>query len=162
MDQFEVATQRAKRRQANQLVARSARYDRNSDRIIVELDTGTQFAFPPHRAQGLESAKASDLDTIEISSSGFGLHFPKLDADLWLPTLLQGIFGSKDWTAAQLGARGGRVKSKAKTRAARANGKLGGRPRTTKSQRKVAALRRAKRRASRRKVATLRRAKTRA
>jgi hypothetical protein len=136
MDQFEIATQRAQRRQANQPVARSAHYDRKRDRVIVTLDTGTEFAFPPHRAQGLEKAKPSDLDPIEITPSSFGLHFPKLDADLWLPALLEGIFGSKNWTAAQLGARGGRVKSKAKTRAARANGKLGGRPRKTKSRRR--------------------------
>jgi hypothetical protein len=147
MGQFEVATQRAKRRQANQLVARSARYDRERDRVIVELGTGSEFAFPRRHAQGLESAKPSDLDKIEISPSGFGLHFPRLDADLWLPALLQGIFGSKDWTAAQLGARGGRVRSKAKARAARVNGKLGGRPKKARSRRKVTALRRVKKRA---------------
>jgi hypothetical protein len=147
MGQFEVATQRAKRRQANQPVARSARYDRERDRVIVELDTGAEFAFPPRQAQGLESAKASDLDVIEISPSGFGLHFPRLDADLWIPALLQGIFGSKNWMAAQLGARGGRAKSKAKARAARANGKLGGRPKKAKPRRKLTASRGVKKRA---------------
>src|SRR5262245_33335244 len=116
MDQFELATQRAKRRQAGQPGARSARYDRKRDRVIVELDTGAEFTFPRRQAQGLDSARPSDLDTIEISPSGLGLHFPKLDADLWLPALLQGVFGSKDWMAAQLGARGGRVKSAAKSR----------------------------------------------
>jgi len=77
----------------------------------------------------MENAKPSDLDVIEISPSGFGLHFPKLDADVWVPALLEGVFGSRRWMAARLGARGGRVKSRAKARAARANGRLGGRPR---------------------------------
>jgi Protein of unknown function (DUF2442) len=147
MGEFETAIQRAKRRQASQPVATSARYDRERDRIVVELDTGSEFAFPRLQAQGLEAAKPSDLDKIEISPSGFGLHFPKLDADLWLPALLQGIFGSKNWIAAQLGTRGGRAKSKAKARAARVNGKLGGRPRKTKSGRTVTAPRRGKKRA---------------
>jgi len=147
MGQFEVATERAKRRQANQPVARCARYDRKRDRIVVELDTGCEFAFPRRQAQGLESAKPSDLEAIEITPSGFGLHFPKLDSDLWLPALLQGIFGSRSWTAAQLGARGGRVKSKAKARAARANGKLGGRPKKAKMRRKLTAPRGVKKRA---------------
>jgi hypothetical protein len=106
--------------------------------VVVELSSGYEVAFPPRRAQGLEKAKPSDLDVIEISPSGFGLHFPKLDADLWLPALLDGVFGSRKWIAARLGARGGKVKSKAKARAARANGKLGGRPRKAKSRRRSA------------------------
>src|SRR5262245_63941183 len=116
MDEFELATRRAARRRATQPAARSAHYDRERDRVVVELSTGIQLAFQPRRAQGLEAAQASDLDVIEISPSGFGLHFPKLDADLW-PALMQGVFGSKNWMAAQLGARGGKVKSKAKARA---------------------------------------------
>jgi len=107
----------------------AARYDRSRDRVIIELSTGDEFAFAPRRAQVLENAKPSDLDVIEISPSGFGLHFPKLDADVWVPALLEGVFGSRRWMAARLGARGGRVKSRAKARAVRANGRLGGRPR---------------------------------
>src|SRR5262249_36711137 len=80
-------------------------------------------------SSNMENAKPSDLDVIEISPSGFGLHFPKLDADVWVPALLEGVFGSTRWMAARLGARGGRVKSRAKARAVRANGRLGGRPR---------------------------------
>ena len=85
-------------------------------------------AFPPNVVQGLENARASQLEPIEISPSGFGIHFPKLDADLYLPALLEGVFGSKRWMAARLGALGGRSKSTAKTSASRKNGRLGGRP----------------------------------
>jgi len=56
------------------------------------------------------------------------LHFPKLDADLYLPSLLEGFLGSRRWMAAQLGKAGGQVRSVAKVAAVRANGKLGGRP----------------------------------
>jgi hypothetical protein len=77
----------------------------------------------------LESAKPSQLAIIEISPSGLGLHFPKLDADLYLPTLLDGWLGSKRWTAARMGERGGRARTRAKRIASRENGKLGGRPR---------------------------------
>jgi uncharacterized protein DUF2442 len=144
MDQaeFELATKRAARHRAIEPAAVAACYDPNADRVVIKLNTGTEFAFPPHRAQGLEAARPSDLDVIEISPSGFGLHFPKLDADLWLPALLEGVFGSRKWIAAQLGASGGRVKSKAKARAARANGRLGGRPRKAKLRRKTRRSRR--------------------
>jgi len=131
MDTFERATKRA-RRHAGEPAAVAARYDAARDRVVIALSTGDELAFAPRRAQGLETAKPSDLDVIEISPSGFGLHFPKLDADVWLPSLLDGVFGSRRWIAARLGASGGKAKSKAKARAARANGKLGGRPRKTK------------------------------
>jgi hypothetical protein len=136
MDEFDRANERGARRRADGPAAVAARYDAKRDRVVVALTSGGEIAFPPRRAQGLERAKPSDLAVIEISPSGLGLHFPKLDADLWLPALLEGVFGSRQWMAARLGARGGKVKSKAKARAARANGKLGGRPRKAKSRRR--------------------------
>jgi len=96
--------------------------------VVIELSSGLSIAFKPQLAQGLEHATPDQLRTIDISPSGLGLHFPALDADLYLPGLLQGFLGSRRWMAAQLGTAGGRAKSAAKTAAARANGKLGGRP----------------------------------
>jgi Protein of unknown function (DUF2442) len=138
MDEFDLATKRAERRRAGEPAAVAARYDRARDRVVVELSTGYEVAFAPRRAQGLERAEPADLEPIEISPSGLGLHFPKLDADLWLPALLEGVFGSRRWMAARLGARGGKARSKAKAQAARANGELGGRPRKAKAQRRSA------------------------
>lgn len=106
----------------------AARYDRRRARVVVSLNTDVEVTFPPKLAEGLADADPSDLAVIEITPSGLGLHWPKLDADLYVPGLLAGAFGSKKWMAAQLGAAGGSVRSKTKTRAARANGRLGGRP----------------------------------
>jgi len=88
-----------------------------------------ELAFSPRDAQGLEEATAAQLNPIEISPSGFGLHFPKIDADLYLPAILNGVLGSKKWMASRLGEAGGRSKSDAKKSAAKRNGRLGGRPR---------------------------------
>jgi Protein of unknown function (DUF2442) len=129
LDEFTAATRRAAERRATEPFAVAAHYDRRCDRVVVNLNNGVELAFPPHIAQGLEAAKPSDLTDIEISPSGFGIHFPKLDAHLYLPSLMRGIFGSKAWMAAQLGASGGRARSTAKVEAARINGKRGGRPR---------------------------------
>jgi hypothetical protein len=128
-DEYALATGGGAERRANEPTAVGARYDRRRDRVIVSLSNSLELAFPPHIAEGLESASPADLAKIEITPSGFGIHFPKLDADLYLPGLLQGIFGSKRWMAAQLGATGGRARSDAKVAAARANGARGGRPR---------------------------------
>jgi Protein of unknown function (DUF2442) len=146
MDEFDKAVSRAERRRASEPAAVAARYDKDHDRVVVKLNTGAEFAFPRRQAQGLEAAKPTDLNPIEISPSGFGLHFPKLDADLWLPALLDGVFGTRRWIAARLGARGGKAKSEAKARAARINGKLGGRPRKLKTKSKTARKTKARRR----------------
>jgi hypothetical protein len=86
-------------------------------------------SFSPGDVEGLEDAKAAQLSEIEISPSGFGIHFPALDADLYVPGLLEGILGSKRWMASRLGQIGGQSRSQAKKAASRANGRLGGRPR---------------------------------
>lgn len=109
--------------------AAAARYDSKGARIVVEFDTGVQIAFPVARTEGLAGASAADLAEIEISPSGLGLHWPRLDADVYLPALLQGVFGSRHWMAARLGAAGGQSRSPAKTAASRENGRKGGRPR---------------------------------
>lgn len=111
--------------------AAAARYDRRTARVIVRLNTGLELAFPPELAEGLANASPDDLTDIEISPAGLGLHWPKLDADLYIPALLQGVFGSKNWMARQLGTTGGQSRSDAKSAAARRNGHKGGRPRKT-------------------------------
>jgi hypothetical protein len=125
--EFERANARARARRQNTARATSAKFDKG--KIVVELSTGLTISFRPRDGQGLENARPADLGDIEISPSGFGLHFPRLDADLYIPALLEGFFGSRRWAAARLGARGGKATSAAKAEAARANGLLGGRPR---------------------------------
>lgn len=124
---------RAKRAAKAQMAAgpraKSARYDRRLGRVIVRLDNEIDLTFPPRLAEGLEAATPSDLGTIEISPSGLGLHWPRLDADLYLPALIEGVFGSRRWMAAMMGRTGGRARTEAKAVAARANGQRGGRPR---------------------------------
>src|ERR1051326_5113678 len=128
-DDFKDANARAAALRARTPAAVAARYDRRLGRVFITLSTGIDVAFRPGDAQGLESAQPSDLSAIEISPSGLGLHFPKIDADLYLPALLEGFLGSKRWMAARLGQAGGQSRSRPKRAASRENGKLGGRPR---------------------------------
>jgi len=127
-DDFEMANRRAKGMQEILPRAVLARYDRKSGRIVIHLSSRLILSFSPGDAQGLEDAKPSQLDEIEITPSGFGIHFPKLDADLHVLGLLEGFLGSKKWMAARLGQLGGQSRSRAKRAASRSNGKLGGRP----------------------------------
>ena len=127
-DNFELANRRAKDLQAAIPRAVSAQYDRKRGHIVIHLSSKLTVSFSPRDAQGFEDAEPSQLDAMEISPSGFGIYFPKLDADLYIPSLLEGFLGSKKWMAARLGQAGGQSRSKAKRAASRANGRLGGRP----------------------------------
>jgi len=128
-DVFRVANERGRRLRRKTPAAIAARYDRRSGRVIVSLSSGVDISFSPSDAEGLEGATASQLGQIEITPSGLGIHFSKLDADLYLPALLEGVLGSRKWMAAKLGAMDGKSTSAAKRRASQANGRLGGRPR---------------------------------
>lgn len=127
-NEFKIANESARKQQSNAPRAISAKYDRHLRRIVIHLSSNLGIFFFPRDAEGLEGATPEQLDEIEISPSGYGLHFPKLDADLYLPSLLEGVFGSERWIASRMGMRGGASKSMAKRTAARENGKKGGRP----------------------------------
>ncbi len=127
--EFERANETAREMQASLPRAVAAHYDRRLGRVVIQLSSKVDVMFAPRDAEGLEKARPAELEAIEISPSGFGIHFPKLDADLYLPALLEGFLGSRKWMAARLGSTGGRSRSAAKRKAAKKNGKLGGRPR---------------------------------
>ncbi len=123
------ANRRAQAQRSQHPGVLKARFDRRTARLVLNLDSGLQVAFLPAQAQGLEQATADELAEIEISPSGLGLHFPRLDADLYVPALLEGFLGSRRWLAQQRGRLGGVANTEAKAQAARRNGRLGGRPR---------------------------------
>jgi len=109
--------------------AESATYDAGRGLVVIRLTTGVEIGFAPRDVEGLQAASPDDLPAIEVEACGLGIHFPTIDADLYVPALLEGVLGSRRWMAAQLGAAGGRTRSVAKAAASRENGKRGGRPR---------------------------------
>lgn len=128
-DDFELANERAREMRKSVPRAVAAHYDRKTGRIVVELSSQVIVSFLPSDVQGLEKATPSQLNAIEISPSGLGVHFPAVDADLYVPGILEGFLGSKSWMASRLGQIGGQSRSRAKKAASRTNGRLGGRPR---------------------------------
>lgn len=132
-EDINAATERAAERHAHYPRVVEAYYEGRIGRLIIDLDNGLGLAMPLHRLQGLDGAAPTDLDGAEISPSGFGIHFPKLDVDLYVPALIEGYMGTERWMAVRNGRAGGKVTNAAKAAAARENGKLGGRPRKPRS-----------------------------
>jgi hypothetical protein len=112
--------------------AASASYDGGTGRVRIDLTNGCAFEFPAALAQGLEGAAADDLAHVEVYPGGEGLRWDRLDVDLSVPGLLAGVFGGEAWMrqmGRQMGQKGGSARTQSKARAARENGKRGGRPR---------------------------------
>ncbi|HEY5162930.1 MAG TPA: DUF2442 domain-containing protein [Terriglobales bacterium] len=111
-------------------LARAVKYDRGSDRVVIEMGDGVIVSIPRTQLEGLEDAARGNLSKIELLGGGSGLHWPELNVDHYVPGILNGIFGTKKWMA-ELGRLGGSATSAAKAAAARRNGKKGGRPKAT-------------------------------
>ena len=107
----------------------SAEYDARQNRLVVGLRSGVTIMVPVHLVEDLAGADPVDLAEIEITPSGLGLHWPRLDADVYVPGFMKGIYGTRRWMAALLGAAGGKSSSPAKAADARTNGAKGARPR---------------------------------
>ncbi|MEO6211727.1 MAG: DUF2442 domain-containing protein [Gemmatimonadaceae bacterium] len=110
--------------------ATSARYDRTSDRVVMELSNGYLLGFPTKALPYFDKATAKQIAAVEVSPGGMGLHWEELDVDLDVAGLLLDSIG-RAAKSRELARVAGRVKSPAKAAAARANGAKGGRPRKT-------------------------------
>ena len=77
--------------------ARRAWYDPTHQLVMVELANRSVLGWPWQLLQGLEAATQAQLEQVELSPGGYGLQWPELDADLYIPGLKQGIYGTAAW-----------------------------------------------------------------
>ena len=75
----------------------SARYDPDMGLLVIALRDGSVLQVEPGKCEELAGAGPEDLTQIEITPSGKGLYFPRVDADLSVPGLAEGLFGSRRW-----------------------------------------------------------------
>lgn len=95
--EYEAATARGEELYRTTPHAVGARYDADRRRIVVDLSNGMELTFSARDAQGLEDATPEQLAEVQIDGVGFGLHWPTIDADLYVPSLLKGVTGTKAW-----------------------------------------------------------------
>lgn len=67
---IDAALERGRAARLNEPRAAAARYDRERDRVIVELSNGCSFAFPPRLAEGLRDATADQLGEVQVPRGG--------------------------------------------------------------------------------------------
>jgi hypothetical protein len=100
LEQYQQAVEAANHARTTEPQAVSAHYDDVNRLIVIRLNSGALFSFPPNIAQGLAGGSPEDLAAVEITPSKTELHWEKLDADFSVSGLLSGRFGTKAWMAA--------------------------------------------------------------
>lgn len=126
--QFKEALERGREALRSPTRIVGASYNERTGLIETDFANGFRVAFPPMAVKGLEGASARQLRTLKVDAGGEALIWDELNADVAVLGLLVGAFGRTPFFK-ELGRAGGRAKSEAKARAARANGHKGGRPR---------------------------------
>ena len=109
--QFEAAKRRVRELQASLPRAVAAYFDPRLQQVVIQLSSLVEIRFSPDDAEGLQGATSADLNGIEITDSGFGIHFPNLDVDLSVPAMLLGRLGSESWMARRRSAPAERSRS---------------------------------------------------
>lgn len=126
--QFAAATRAGMEAAEMEPRAESATYDPRDRTLTVRLRDGVSITLPVVRIQELAECPDPLLRKVRVTASGHGLHWDEAGVHLAVPQLFAGLFGRL--SAQVLGRRGGEQRSAAKTRAARRNALLGGRPPT--------------------------------
>jgi hypothetical protein len=105
----------------------SALYDAERDTVNLTFRSGGSMTIPRQIIPGLDRAPASARGSISVSPAGDALSWRTLDVDVYVPGLVERVFGTRLFAAAT-GRRGGQRRSKTKAAAAKVNGAKGGRP----------------------------------
>jgi hypothetical protein len=109
--------------------ASSVHLDRSTSRLEIELRDGSMVAIPTRLIQGLRGKSAAAIAKVQVMGDGYALHWDEIDAHHTVASLVAGRLGSTAWMREHARAAGS-VRSEAKARAARRNGKKGGRPKS--------------------------------
>ena len=108
--------------------ATAVRFNSDRDRYDIELSTGGAFAVPRSALKALPaSASREALRGVRLMPAGFSLWWDALDTGYHIEDLEALALGAAA-AARMLGRRGGAAMTTEKAKAARENGKRGGRP----------------------------------
>lgn len=88
-EQYEKAGKATAEAGINEPRADRAFYDRESGLIVIHLQDGESFSFPPLIQEELAQGSADELAQIEVSPLGDGLRWQALDADIGVIALQQ-------------------------------------------------------------------------
>ncbi|NOT48369.1 MAG: DUF2442 domain-containing protein, partial [Acidobacteria bacterium] len=118
--QVAAATKRGKEEHKRLPKASSARYDKKTRRIVLEMQNGVTLLVPVNLVQGLQDGSDTELGDFSLMLGGTEIHWNTLDVQFYVESFLKGVFGTAKWMSglkehlAEIGRKGGRSTSAAK------------------------------------------------
>ncbi|MEI2719878.1 MAG: DUF2442 domain-containing protein [Gemmatimonadales bacterium] len=128
LQQIPAARARAARVLSTQPRAKRVVFPVGSRAIELQLTNGVSLRIPLALLPPLRNATTAELAELELDRFGLTLHWESLDADYGVGQLVTIALGQQTVLRASASVAGA-TKSPAKSAAARANGRKGGRPR---------------------------------
>lgn len=126
--ELEAAEHRGQARRSAGPTIVAAWYDAERRLLLSQMLDGVVLGVPVDRFASLATFDNDALCRLRVAPSGLLLLWEEPDADVSVEEILEHALGSPGMLR-ELARAGGRVRSEAKARAARANGARGGRPR---------------------------------
>lgn len=114
----------------------AVRYEHPIRSVCVTLSNHCRLVVPLTLLPEVAKATPKQLADVVLEPEGIGIEWPQLDQQFLVSHLLTEVCGPGT-SMRELGRRGGQVKSRAKAKASRQNGLLGGRPRKRRSGKAV-------------------------
>ena len=134
-------------------MGQSVHYDELKNLVVIELNNGLIVSFSPDLGQETILLNPKELSKVCLTATGDAIRWSEKGIGMEIGDILRGCFGSKKWmnrlvqeqrissnqypndkeVRTAWGKIGGSIRSLAKIRAARENGKKGGRPRKSSS-----------------------------
>lgn len=118
-------------RRANSLQAVSVMFE--DPCLVVRFDDGSGVLLPVSRYPEFDGFDTDDYENLKVGFAGTALCHEGKDLDVSIAGLISASPSLMTMAASVVASRNGRQSSAAKSEAARANGKKGGRPRKTDS-----------------------------
>ncbi|WP_064118765.1 DUF2442 domain-containing protein [Pseudomonas fluorescens] len=126
-EMIDAAIQQGQARRANSLQAISVTFEKPS--LIIRFEDGSGVLLPVDRYPEFDGFDAGDYEGLTVGFAGTALCHEGKDLDVSIAGMISASPSLMKMAASVVASRNGRQSSAAKSEAARANGKKGGRPR---------------------------------
>jgi len=128
-EMLDAAIKLGEARQASSLQAVSVRLEESS--LAIRFEDGSGVLLPVKQYPEFDEFEAADYESLAIGFAGTALCHEGKDLDISIAGMISASPPLMRMAASVVASRNGRQSSAAKSAAARANGKKGGRPRKT-------------------------------
>jgi len=124
--QFLAAARRGDYRLQYQPRAVAVHYQPRGRRVFVELNNGSTFIFPSDVVERIAGAAPPALASVRLLGPGTAIEWPRLDVQLSVAELLNGVFGTRAWMKRLTkNGSGGKLAPARSRKRASANGQRG-------------------------------------